>query len=547
MSKEENKKSIEILPKIVLIPWHYDKSNIRSYPYFGKREIYCGPKLPNLNTNHRRFIHTSGKFFDIGEIINKLSEEDKKVELVILNLEVGSTCFPRNLFKLDCPKVGLVADTHHLLYPISTIIHYINNEKINHILKFGQAAHLHFFYEAGIRNSAFIPCPVLEINQIKKKKSGVAYFGQKWKSSHPRRSRMVQFLAKNLPKNGIHFHWYNQLPLKLWHNLLARNKIVVLSSLNGQFTPQICNCLYAGALCFIDRLTPQSFLYQFFIPDKHLIIWQNFDDLLEKLIYYYNHPKEAQDIAKAGQIQIKKIFVDNVPFGQIISKFVFENKVDSRFLATNDNRCKAVQDDSKQVFDMRIRLYENIQELHRIHEDLDIICITKKNLKISSDLADLPRLRITHAFLSKSQEEEATQFFDIFGVKSQINTCLLKSLKKANSFDIGIIEFDEDRMISPYLISYICTLLKPNSLLWVIGNLNSNQKEIISLNGFKPFILKKKSYILKIKDISRKICFYFWKLGYYPFPYLTLKPMMELLPNLHVFLRGWQAHLPFLY
>ena len=61
--------------------------------------------------------------------------------------------------------------------------------------------------------------------------------------------------------------------------------MTVISSLNGQFTPQIHGCLHAGTLCFVDELSSQTFLNQFFKSGEHLITWRNFEDLLEKLKY----------------------------------------------------------------------------------------------------------------------------------------------------------------------------------------------------------------------------------------------------------------------
>ena len=70
---------------------------------------------------------------------------------------------------------------------------------------------------------------------------------------------------------------------------------------------------------------------------------------------------------------------------------------------------------------------------------------------------------------------------------------------------------------------------------------------MIKKEGFKPYTFRKTSVVLKIKEISKNICFLFWKLGMYPLPYLTLKPAMETPTNLNIFLRGWQSNLSFIY
>ncbi|KKN10241.1 hypothetical protein LCGC14_1038550 [marine sediment metagenome] len=514
------------------------------YPQYGKHEIYCGPKLQPENTEKRRVIQTSGTHFDIDKILSKLNEKDKKIDLIILSLETGTTCFPKNLYKIKCPKVAIITDTFHLMYPISPIINYLKQENIKHILCATQPAHLHFFYEAGIKHSALCPRSTLKFEtKNNNRKPGVTYIGKKWNSSHPRRSRMIQFLEKELPKNNIPFHHYNRLPYLDWLKVLSHSKMIVVSSLNGQFTPQIYIILSAGALCFVDKLSSQTLLYQFFEPGKHLIVWNDFEDLLKKLIYYYNHPIEARTIAELGKYQVENNFTSTKSLVNMISDFVLKNKIDSRFLAINDKRCQQKQNESSKYFDARVRLYENIQELHLNHESLKLISLTTKNLNSSSDLADLPRLEITHAFYYSNLKNEADLYFQNVEVDHQIKTIMLDDIQDLFAYNIGILETQESCIDSSILIESISILLKKNSLLWVLGKPTSSEFIILKKEGFKPYKFKENL----IKKISKKICLGFLKIGKYPFPYITLKPTMEMVSNLNVFIRGWQSKFPFLY
>ena len=271
-----NKDYFEKLPNIIIHPTYSDSKNPYPYPLCGKREIFCGPKLQNIETRERRYIRTRGYLFDIDEVISQLDENDQNIDLFLIVLQASTVCFPKNLTKLKCPKCALVGDTHHLMYPISTIINYLKCENIEHILTMSQPAHLHFFYEAGFKHSALLPRIAAKFETINNKKTGLTYIGHKWGTAHPRRSRMVQFLEDNLPKNNIPFHYYNRLPTPMWRKVLTHSKMVAISSLNGQFTPQIYNILSAGALCFVDELSTQSSLYRFFEPVKHLITWRSF-------------------------------------------------------------------------------------------------------------------------------------------------------------------------------------------------------------------------------------------------------------------------------
>lgn len=539
-----SKVNLEKLPDIVLISWHYTNENVPPYPFCGKREIFCGPKLRNDDFKERKFIQTNGRFFDIDEVFSKLNESDRKIDLVYVVLEVNSTCFPKNLSKLKCPKIASVGDTFHLKYPLSSIIQYLKREEFEHVFVIAQPAHMHFFYEAGITHSAFFPRipPIFE--QIDKKTSGVTYVGNKWKTSHLRRSRMVQYLIKKLPKNKIPFHMYNRLSKQNWRKVLGMSGMTVISSLNGQFTPQIHGLLHAGTLCFVDELSSQSFLYNFFKPGEHLVVWRNFADLLEKIIYYHKNPSEAKAIAKAGKLKAEEIFGSIKNMGHTVYDFAFEEKIDKLFLAINDKRCQNKRAENLNFFNARVRLYENIQELHRIHESLNLLSLTEKNLNPSVDLADLPRLKITHAFLSDQIRNESENYFQSVGVNHQIQATLLKKIREMNNYKIGILERLENQEKWRFLVKSISQLLSKNSVLWIFGKLSTRDYELLHKYGFKPYKFNKHS---KIKEFSRKIIILFWKLGLFPFPYLTLKPAMETVPNLNVFLKGWQAHISFLY
>ena len=161
-----NKNFLDKLPNIALIPNHGKMGMLPAYPVCAKREIFCGPYLENKESKERKYIKTNGRFFDINDVILQLDKEDGKFDLVFAPLEVTTACFPKNLSKLECPKIGFIFDTHHLNYSISSIIEYLNREKFTHLLMYAQPAHLHFFYETGITHSAVFPPILQEFNKV---------------------------------------------------------------------------------------------------------------------------------------------------------------------------------------------------------------------------------------------------------------------------------------------------------------------------------------------------------------------------------------------
>ena len=136
-----------------------------------------------------------------------------------------------------------------------------------------------------------------------------------------------------------------------------------------------------------------------------------------------------------------------------ISEFIRENKIYPQLLAINDARCQKKRVEYPVYFNARVRLYENVQELHRIHESLSLISMTNTHLNPSVDLADLPRLRMTHVFISDSLKSEADLYFQSVEVNHQIQTTLLNDLQKLNSYNIGILEIQKDQSEWKFLVN----------------------------------------------------------------------------------------------
>ena len=65
---------------------------------------------------------------------SKLNEDDLNMEMFLFIFLPFKICFPNNLANFKFPKCALVGETHHLMYPISTIINYLKNEYVDPIL-----------------------------------------------------------------------------------------------------------------------------------------------------------------------------------------------------------------------------------------------------------------------------------------------------------------------------------------------------------------------------------------------------------------------------
>ena len=84
-----NSNYLEKLPNITLIPNHGKMGSLPFHPLSGKREIFCDPNLQNKESIQRKYIRTSGHFFDIDKVLLQLDENDQKIDLVFAPLEVN--------------------------------------------------------------------------------------------------------------------------------------------------------------------------------------------------------------------------------------------------------------------------------------------------------------------------------------------------------------------------------------------------------------------------------------------------------------------------
>lgn len=76
------------------------------------------------------------------------------------------------------------------------------------------------------------------------------------------------------------------------------------------FSDRVIKTMSAGTLCLTHEIPG---IEQLFIPEKHLVTYKNYVDLLEKITYYISHDDEREQIAKAGQeLVLREYNIDKV-------------------------------------------------------------------------------------------------------------------------------------------------------------------------------------------------------------------------------------------
>jgi spore maturation protein CgeB len=76
-----------------------------------------------------------------------------------------------------------------------------------------------------------------------------------------------------------------------------------------------------GSMLLADR--PEDLIELGFIPNKHLVIYENISDLKEKIYYYLSHGKELRYISNQGMKFIKENHNNDIrvrQFTEIVKK-----------------------------------------------------------------------------------------------------------------------------------------------------------------------------------------------------------------------------------
>lgn len=91
------------------------------------------------------------------------------------------------------------------------------------------------------------------------------------------------------------------------HNMAriySQSKMVFNKSLKGDLNMRVFEALSCGRLLLTDRIN--NGLEDLFIDKEHLVIYDNYEDLVEKVRYYLAHPDEREEIACRGQKEVWK-------------------------------------------------------------------------------------------------------------------------------------------------------------------------------------------------------------------------------------------------
>ncbi len=397
------------------------RDNYRA-PLFSANEVFCGPDASSESTGGRpTVVQCPLGEFDISDFIRATSGLAKP-ELLIIKIDASLRCCPRNLFKLKCPKVLIVGDTHHMGNPLERVIRYALSEPFTHIIMDHTRHHAHFLMEAGLKNVHWIPAvdfSFLPREVCARPSNPLTFVGQVGRHHPFRRYALDKVRNAGLPLEIL--RGSNAKAADIY----ADSQITLNVSLNGDLNLRVFESLGAGGFLLTDRLAPASGLSRIFEDGKHLVTWGSVDELIEKIRYYLAHPDEAAVIRRAGQAEL---FANHSPAVKMQEVFdlVHSGKVNPRYDLEGERADLSVRfrrEDIDVCVRERFAAYQVVQEAHRTSLGVTVWC---DNPAALDKLADLPRLRFAPvAEMPVINTDGTVDFLWIEGTEDEVKSCLL--------------------------------------------------------------------------------------------------------------------------
>lgn len=376
-------------------------------PRLGREQVNCGPHFAD-GQSEGRFVSlaTPRGEYDLAAIAARLPA-DQQPDVVACLVDSSRFNLPRNLAAFRCPKILLVADTHHLQSPLLTILRYASAERFDRVVLLYDRHHAGFFRTAGINNLFWFPGltfphdeadlalagPGGECHLIgdiaPKRRPEIAFVGQAGKH-HPRRARLLAALAQaGLPVCQRQLVQREALAL-YGGSLLGFN-----ASLNGDLNLRVLEILAMGGLLVTDRLAPDSGLDHLLADGRDCALYGSAAELVEKVAHHLAHPAAAAAIAATGAAWFRRTL--HAERRRAMFRALAVDGIAPEPFPLPAGRPAIFPFASGQQFLLATKTYEEWQERHRTEEEVTARDLPGMAGGMAAMAATLPRLQLVRA------------------------------------------------------------------------------------------------------------------------------------------------------
>ncbi len=361
-------------------------------PRLADDQVICGPDWPDSRDANGRWVslRTPVGQYDLSKVAARLPG-DQQPDVVVCLVDASRRNLPRGLGVFKCPRVLLIADTHHLQSPLLGMLGYATSEPYSRNVILYDRHHAGVFRSAGVKNLYWFPGLTFphgdETVRSARKTSRVeriAFVGQAG-GLHPRRSRLLASMQdRGLP--------LVQQPLPQARALAFYGESAVgfNASLNGDLNLRIFEILAAGAALVTDRLAAASGLDELLGNGREYVGYSSAEDLGEAVAGLLASPAARRSLSAAGAAWF------DARFGEAHRRNGFSALAfDGRPFPGCDLPSSAVRvvfpGDLPRLL-KSVAVYEGLQELHRIQETVSIEIGDGVPADVAALGATLPRI-----------------------------------------------------------------------------------------------------------------------------------------------------------
>jgi hypothetical protein len=367
-------------------------------PCLGEEQVNCGPDWPNdiAPDGRVRSLPTPAGKYDLAAVAAQLPSEQRP-EVVVAMVDASWRNLPGNLAGFKCPKVLVVADTHHLQSPLIGMLRYATSERFDRVVFLNNRHHAAFFRAAGFRNLHWLPLLTFP--------HADAAVQSARQAARPQRIAMVATPGRDQARSNRLFDGLAARGLPAERQVLASpgglkfygsSSIGFHVSLNGELSQEVFEILSAGAALLTDRLAPGSGLERILADRRDLLVFGTPDELAERAAQAVSQPAETQAIGAAGarwfdlhcgEARRRADFEQVVCGGKAPELFAWSEAEQSRVLFAGKTD-RLVQS---------LLVYENLQDLHRTQETVHVVLGQGTPPDLAAMYATLPRVEVAAA------------------------------------------------------------------------------------------------------------------------------------------------------
>ena len=363
-------------------------------PQLGDEQVVCGPDWPDdIGADGRvRSLATPVGSYDLAMIAAKLPPEQRP-DVVVCLVDASWRNTPANLAAFGCPRVLLVADTHHLNTPLLGMLRYMGGEPFDRVIFLYDRHHLALFRSLGLSNAYWFPGLTFAYSDAEVKAARrelreprIAFVGQAGKF-HPRRTRLLAALtSRGLPLAQQH------LPQRAGLEFYGASLAGFNASLNGDLNLRIFEILAAGAGLLTDRLGPESGLAPLLTEGREFLAYGSETELTSTAAGLMANPAAARELGAAGARWFDHYFNETARRASF-QKLVFDGAAPFPFSTDKDNRVFFGGDPDRLIPSLMV--YEGLQEQHRTQETVRVAVDAAVPADILEICATLPRVVVS--------------------------------------------------------------------------------------------------------------------------------------------------------